>query len=151
MIKYALRCADGHLFESWFKDSAAFETLSNAGQLACAVCGNPDVDKAIMAPAVSTRDESAAQIPSGNSLPEPAGPLSAPASPAETALRALRKHVEKNSRYVGESFAEEARRIHETDAEKEAIWGEASLDDARLLHQDGIPVTPLPWFNRRDD
>ena len=52
MIKYALGCAEGHEFESWFSDSAAYERLRKRRLVACPECGSTDVDKAIMAPAV---------------------------------------------------------------------------------------------------
>lgn len=83
--------------------------------------------------------------------PEVEAPLSKPASPAEAALRKLRDHLRKNSDYVGREFAEEARRIHDGEADQRAIWGEASREDAKALHDDGIPVAPIPWIARQDD
>lgn len=138
MIRYALKCAEGHEFESWFKDSAAFDSLSTAGQISCAVCGSTDVEKSIMAPAVSGKREETA-------------PLSAPAHPAEAALRQLRDHLSKNADYVGKEFASEARKIHEGEAEQRGIWGEATKEDAKSLADDGIPVAPLPFVNRTND
>jgi len=80
---------------------------------------------------------------------EPAeAPLSKPASPAEAMLTELRQHIERTSDYVGRDFATEARRIHEGEADKRSIWGEASLSDARELKDDGIPVAPIPWMRR---
>lgn len=140
MIRYALKCSEGHVFESWFKDSSAFESLSSAGQLSCAVCGATDVQKSVMAPAV------------GGKGPETeAAPLSAPAHPAELALRKLRDHLSKNSDYVGKEFASEARRIHEGEAEQRGIWGEATKEDAKSLADDGIPVAPIPFISRTND
>ena len=143
MIKYALKCAEGHVFDSWFQDSAAFDRLSDAGHLACAVCGGADVAKAIMAPQVSVPAKAGASEPAA----EAAGPLSAPASPAEQALQKLRAHVEANSDNVGRNFASEARAIHEGEAPARSIYGEARLDEAKSLVEDGIPVAPLPWGN----
>jgi len=140
MIRYSLKCAEGHEFESWFRDSAAFDTLAAAGQIACAVCGATRVEKTIMAPAVS-----------GTRRPDAEGPLSKPASPAEAALKKLRQQIQENSDYVGRDFAAEARRIHEGEADARSIWGEASRDEARSLSEDGIPVAPIPWMSRRDD
>lgn len=141
MIKYALKCRDGHAFEAWFRDSDAFDAMNRAGQVGCAVCGMTEVEKTIMAPAVGK----------SGADPEPAAPLSTPASPAEQALRKLRDHLRKSSDYVGKEFAEEARRIHDGDAEERAIWGEATREDARALSEDGIPVAPIPWMSHRDD
>lgn len=140
MIRYALRCADGHDFESWFRDSAAFDTLDRAGQVLCSVCGSTDVKKTLMAPAVS-----------GTGKNDTAPVLSKPASPAEAALKRLRDHVKANSDYVGREFAAEARRMHDGDTDERSIWGEATLEDAKSLHDDGIEVAPLPFFSRQDD
>ena len=137
MIRYTLKCEGGHTFDSWFRDSNAYDTLAAAGQVACVVCGSTDVEKAVMAPSVRAEG--------------PATELSKPRSPAEHALAKLRDHLEKNSDYVGQDFAAEARRIHDGEADARSIWGEARLDDARALHEDGIPVAPLPWITRRND
>ena len=136
MIRYNLRCADGHAFEAWFRSSAAFDEQRAAARVLCAVCGSAEVEKAPMAPSVRGGRE--------------AQPLSRPASPAEAALAKLRRHIERTSDYVGPDFAAEARRIHEGEAEKRAIWGEASREDARALKDDGIPVAPIPWMRRSD-
>ena len=158
MIRYSLKCADGHVFESWFRDSAAFDALAKAGQVACAVCGDLRVAKAIMAPAVAAARASAADVPSPPkpNAPAPAAPapmpmLSAPASPVERALSELRRHLSENADYVGRRFAEEARRIHVGEADERAIWGEATAEDAQALRDEGVPVAPLPFLSRRDD
>lgn len=130
MIRYSLACEDGHAFESWFADAAAFDRLAAAGQLSCAVCGAPGVKKALMAPQVA---------PSGK------GVLAATLSPAEEALAALRHKVESESEYVGLSFAAEARAMHEGEKPERPIYGEARPDEARSLIEDGIPVAPLPF------
>lgn len=139
MIQFSLKCAEGHRFDSWFQSAEAFDTLKAAGHVACAVCGGTQVEKAVMAPRVST----ARKKPVPNS-PE-ARPLSAQASPAEQALAELKAHVEANSEYVGMEFAREARAMHDGDAPERAIYGEARIDEARKLLEDGVPVAPLPF------
>ena len=139
MIQFSLKCAEGHKFESWFQSADAFDKLRAAGHVACAVCGGTDVEKAVMAPRVSTaRKKVRAEEPQER-------PLSAPASPAEQALAELKAHVEANSEYVGMEFAREARAMHDGDAPERAIYGEAKAEDARKLLEDGIPVAPLPF------
>jgi hypothetical protein len=137
MIRYALKCKEGHQFESWFQDSVTFDRLQAAGHVACAVCGDSAVEKAIMAPRVRTKES------------DTPAPLSTPAHPAEQALRALREKVEAEADYVGETFATEARRIHDGEAQDRPIWGEANLADAKSLADDGIPVVPLPFAPTR--
>ena len=138
MIRYNLKCARAHEFEAWFRSSAAYDEQRKAGHVGCAVCGVTDVEKAVMAPALMA------------AVPDLAPSLSKPASPAEAALAALRRKIETTSDYVGRELAAEARRIHDGEAGERAIWGEASLDDARALNDDGIPVAPIPWMRRTD-
>jgi len=134
MIKFALKCADGHSFDSWFQNGEAYTRLSAAGHVACAICGNAKVEKAIMAPRVGPKTNS-----------EVARPLSAPASPAEQAMRELRKHIEDNSENVGRNFTKEVRDMHYGDSPQRSVHGEAKLEDAKSLIEEGIPVAPLPW------
>lgn len=133
MIRYALRCDNGHDFDGWFRSAAGFDALNGEGQVSCAICGSASVQKAPMAPAVPTRDEPAAR------------PLDAAASPLEAKLAALRRHVEQNSDYVGDSFATTARQMHEGEIPHRSIHGEARLEEARKLIEDGVPVAPLPF------
>ena len=136
----------------------------------CTQCGTAEVEKAIMAPRVqsSRRSAAAAQesaarkaMAQNRAASQPAGAasdsetsapaltappkLSEPATEQERALAALRKEVEANSEYVGESFADEARAMHLGDAPERAIHGEAKLDEAKQLIDDGVPVVPLPF------
>ena len=131
MIRYALRCDSDHGFDSWFGSAEAYDRLHAAGQVTCPDCGSTRVDKALMAPSVS---------------PSRTATLSAPRDAREAALAELRRRVEENADYVGLEFASEARRIHAGDAPERAIWGEAKIDEARRLLEDGVPVAPLPFL-----
>ncbi|MFC0202276.1 DUF1178 family protein [Paracoccus rhizosphaerae] len=133
MIRYALRCEQGHDFDGWFRSSGGFETMRDAGQVTCAECGSAKVDRALMAPAVT----------------EKRALLTTPRNKAEAALEALRRKVEENSDYVGLRFAEEARAMHDGDRPARAIHGEARPDEARKLIEDGVPIAPLPFIPRR--
>lgn len=141
MIRYALKCAEGHSFESWFQSADAFDGLAAKGLVNCAVCGGTDVKKALMTPKVAADQTSEAVA----EAPLPAKPLSAPPShPAEQMLRALREHVEKTSTYVGGNFANEARAMHLGEIPEKPIHGEANAAEAKALIKDGVPVLPLP-------
>ena len=135
MIRYRLKCDQGHEFESWFGSTSAFDSLRKAGHLACAQCGSTQVDKALMAPSVATAEAD----------PQP---LATPASAIEERLAALRKHVEATSDYVGTDFATQARAMHLGEAPERPIWGEARLEDARALVDEGVPVAPLPFVGK---
>lgn len=154
MIQYALKCADGHGFDSWFQSADAYDRLVRAGHVHCAVCGSTRVEKAIMAPRVqsarSAAPASPAASPEPQAPPPPArGALSRPSSRMEAALAELRRAVEANADYVGAGFAAEARAIHDGEAPDRPIWGEARAEDARKLAEDGVPVTPLPFLPAR--
>jgi hypothetical protein len=138
MIRYNLKCAEGHGFDSWFQSAGAFDSLKASGHLACAVCGTSQVEKALMAPRVAASEKA-----------EPERPLSQPASPAEQALARLRAHVEANSDYVGRDFVSEARAMHLGEAPERPIWGEARGDEAAALADEGIPIAPLPFTPSR--
>ncbi|QBF32922.1 DUF1178 family protein [Thalassococcus sp. S3] len=137
MIQYALKCADGHTFDSWFQSAEAYDKLESAGMVTCAVCGSSQVEKAVMTPRV------------GSSRSEPSTALTGPASPAEQALADMRRHVEENADYVGTDFASEARAMHVGDAPERSIYGEARPEDAKQLIDDGVPVAPLPFLPPR--
>ncbi|MEZ5863635.1 MAG: DUF1178 family protein [Geminicoccaceae bacterium] len=170
MIRYALRCGAGHEFEGWFKSSAAFG--EEAASLTCPICGDGSVQKAIMAPAVMQRGTSPAEAeaqsapaagPAAGGAAAPAGEFAAPAVPtaaltprqvelakALMAMRRLRAHVEASFENVGKRFAEEARKIHYEEAEARDIFGQATLDEAKELLEEGIEVLPLPDLPKLD-
>ncbi len=135
MILFALRCAADHEFEGWFRNGSAFETQSAAGEIVCPSCGSKKVEKAPMAPhlAKSRKDEGA---------PSP--------SQIRKALEEVRREIEANCDYVGDRFAEEARRIHYGETDRRSIYGEASADDARTLSEEGIEFARIPWPSRTD-
>jgi hypothetical protein len=53
MILYNLRCHKDHVFETWFRDSAGYDSQTKAAVIECPVCGSNKVEKAIMAPHVT--------------------------------------------------------------------------------------------------
>jgi len=136
MILFKLKCGADHEFEGWFRDGAAYERQAARGLIACPECGNSAVEKAPMAPRVARS--------SGEQKPPP--------SPDQLRhmLQQLRKHVESSCDYVGDRFAEEARRIHRGEGDARAIYGEASEDDSRALADEGIEVMRLPWVPPND-
>ena len=135
MILFTLRCASGHEFEGWFRDGDTFEAQQKAAEIACPECGNAQVEKALMAPNIA---------PSRRKGP--------PISPAQmrAALVELRRQVETNCDYVGERFAEEARKIHYGEADAHGIYGEATAEESKELAEEGISVGRIPWIPTTD-
>lgn len=128
MIRFHLKCDQDHAFESWFQSGEAFDKLVAGGLVNCATCGSTAVSKSIMAPAISTSNQ-----------------ITAPKM-TENALAELRSKVEANSDYVGSSFVKEARDMHDGLVPERPIYGEAKMDEAKKLLDDGIPVMPLPFI-----
>ena len=133
MIRYALVCDHEHLFEGWFGASADFDDQSARGLVECPACASRAVRKQIMAPAVSgtkSRGVNAPDQPTRQMMME--------------AISKVRRHVEENFDYVGDTFAKEARAIHEGRSEERGIYGEASPTEVQALVDDGVPVAALP-------
>ena len=146
MIRYTLKCDKEHSFDSWFASAAAYESLQARGLVSCTICGSTAVEKALMAPAVRPARKAAA-APEARAGAE--GPLGAPQTGIEEAFAAMRQAVEAHSDYVGVNFVAEARAMHEGAKPERAIHGEARLDEAKALLDDGIPVMPLPFLPKR--
>jgi hypothetical protein len=168
MIRYALNCERGHTFESWFQNSAAYDKQAKRGLVSCPVCGSAKVEKAIMAPRLARAEAVEPVEPPSQLLPQtpPASPSSerVPVAPPPSAaatkaavammsgaerelrqkLKELRDHVAKNANYVGSRFPEEARKIHYGETEHHSIYGEASPEEVKELHDEGIEFHPLP-------
>jgi hypothetical protein len=139
MIKYALGCAAGHSFESWFPDSAAYEQQRKRSLVACPECGSTRVEKAIMAPAVRGAERAAGE-------PQ-AGPLKDDSRRhARDMLARIRREIEANTDDVGAKFPEIARAIHLGDEPRRGIRGRASIDEAKSLIEDGVEVMPMPML-----
>ena len=88
--------------------------------------------------------------PSVNSLEKKQKkPLKTSTTKEQNFLRKLKKEIEKNSEYVGDNFEKEARAIHHGDSPERSIHGKTTIKQAKSLYDDGIPVTPLPWIDRK--
>jgi hypothetical protein len=149
MIKYALVCEAGHGFDGWFSDSAAYDKQVKRKLVTCPQCNSTKVDKAIMAPRIASSRRK--QESEHASEPPPAAPETstmAMMSPGEREfrkkLKELRDHVVKHAENVGPRFASEARKMHYGEIEHRSIFGEASLQDAKELNEEGVEFHPLP-------
>lgn len=136
MIRFTLRCEADHEFDGWFRDGGDFDTQKKRGFVACPVCNSAKVEKALMAPAVSTsRGREKVALAAGEEQRRLMGQL-----------REMAKKVRENADYVGDRFAEEARKIHFGETDPRGIYGEASVDDVKGLLEDGVDFMPLPEF-----
>jgi hypothetical protein len=149
MIRYALVCAKNHSFESWFQSSAAYDKQVKRGLVSCPACGTTEVEKAIMSPRLGAtkrrkRAEATAPAATGDESKAPVAMVSPQERELRTKLKELREHLIKNADYVGQKFPEEARKMHYGEIDHRSIYGEASPDEAKELHEEGIEFHPLP-------
>lgn len=140
MIKYDLICDQGHEFDGWFADSAAYDKLAERGLLSCSHCASSKVEKQLMAPGIPVKGNRKTEA----SLPMAAGAPNPDAQKMLEMMREYRKAVTANSEYVGQNFAEEARKMHYKESEARGIYGEAKPEEAKALIEEGIAVHPLP-------
>ena len=123
MIVFDLQCRDGgETFEAWFRSNADFEQQRAAGLVQCPFCRSASVEKAPMAPRLPRKG-------SGNPLAD---------------LAAMQAEMLKESRWVGDKFADTARAMHSGEIAPEQVHGQATLAQAKSLVDDGVPVAPLP-------
>jgi hypothetical protein len=123
MIVFDLQCRDGgETFEAWFRSGADYEEQREAGLVQCPVCQSANVGKAPMAPRLPRKGSDS----------------------AIAKMAAIQSEMLKNSRWVGDEFVDTARAMHSGEIEAAQVHGNATLEQARSLVEDGIPVAPLP-------
>lgn len=157
MIRYSLRCDKGHLFESWFQNSSAYEFQVKSKLVSCPRCASVKVEKAIMAPQIvgkkgrghapepAAADPAATNLPAGTAFADSSTPLfMAQERELRAKLKELRDHIVKTADNVGKRFPEQARAMYYGDIDHRPIYGETSLAEAKALIDEGVEVAPLP-------
>ncbi|MBL07943.1 MAG: hypothetical protein CML96_02640 [Rhodobiaceae bacterium] len=135
MIKYSLRCSDGHNFEAWFSSSKAYEDQTQDSLVLCPLCDSREIKKNIMSPNIGKKGN---KSNTNNDVKK-----------IEVMMNKVRKHVEKNYEYVGKKFPEEARAMHYEEKESKDIYGESSIEEAKELIEEGIDIHPIPGINKK--
>ena len=144
MILFDLKCGKGHVFEAWFRDGSSADRQMAGRKVACPECGNSKVAKAPMAPRIAGKGE-------GETKPQaPSKEMVAMSTKLRKELGELRAKVEANCDYVGEKFAEEARKIHYGETDPRSIYGETSKEEAHALADEGVEFARIPWLPRHD-
>lgn len=155
MIAFDLQCSGGHRFEGWFASSSDFDLQQSGGMLACPVCDDIVVRKALSVPNVGRKGNQVSSAPTNTPAPVPADQVSGEVVNAATLppvmlemmqkLAVAQTEMLKNSDWVGRDFAETARAIHYGEEADRLIHGETSPDEAQALAEEGINVAPLPF------
>lgn len=134
MIHYSLICENDHKFDGWFRNAEAYEQQHERGIVTCPVCTSSKVDKALMAPSLSRANSDKVSLSIGH--PEH--------RQLRAAMQALRDKVVAEADYVGDKFAEEARKIHFKEVDARGIYGEATREEVTGLIEEGVDFMPLP-------
>jgi len=145
MIRFDLVCEHAHEFDGWFDSNDAYDDQHKKGYVACPICGSEKISKQLMAPGIPTKANKSNAL----TAPEKTQKLLAASKTPEMkklikAVRKMRKDVEKTADNVGDNFAEEARKIHYKEAPARGIYGQATIDEAKELVEEGVQVMPLP-------
>jgi hypothetical protein len=150
MILYQLRCAKDHEFDAWFKDGQTCERQLARKTVECPSCGNRKVAKALMAPRIGSAEKKQPVALPAKPVAESQQPMSVMATAMRRHLQEVRAQVEANCDYVGDQFADEARKIHYGETESRGIYGEATEEEHQELTEEGVEVARIPWVPRSD-
>ena len=140
MPKYNLICKNDHQFEGWFDSEKSYLNQKKKRLVACPICDNVSIRRAIMAPNVSSKTKAKGRKSNQAFFN------------SRSALKHLKTWVEKNCENVGDNFAHEARSIHyDTKKENKAIYGKASREEIEDLKQEGIKTEVFPWIDDKEN
>ena len=149
MIVFDLECREGgHRFEGWFGSSEDFQRQQDRGLVACPQCGCAEVIKAPMAPRLARKGNQAADAPATRPAATTPAMTTPPALPPQAiammrAVAAMQAEALKSSHWVGERFADDARAMHYGDKNHQPIHGQATVEEARALVEEGIDIAPV--------
>lgn len=134
MIHYSLICENEHKFDGWFRNADAYDQQHKRGIVTCPVCTSRKVEKALMAPSLSRASSEKVSLSIGHPQHQE----------LRAAMQALRNKVTSEADYVGDKFADEARKIHFKEVDPRGIYGEATREEVAGLREDGVDFMPLP-------
>jgi len=130
MIAYDLQCINGHAFEGWFQDIAAYETQREKSLIACPTCNVTSV----------TRIPSTFAIKSSAPVEE----FSKEHADLVNASKKIIEFVEKNFDDVGCDFAKEALKIHYGASKARNIRGVSTKEEEKTLTEEGVQFFKVP-------
>ena len=166
MILFDIKCSDGHIFEAWFQNNEAYEQQIDNDLVECPLCGCTKTSKSLMSPNISAKGEiireayQSEQDSEDHKVTVSAHSNSSKEVSSDDVKRALdhmhntmskfRRQAEKSCEYVGDDFADEARKIHAGESEKRGIYGETTISETEELLEEGIDILPVPGLNKLD-
>ena len=140
MIKYLLKCANKHEFESWFSDSSEFEKLKKKNLIECIYCQSKKIDKSIMSPNIVGKEKIIEKKFNYKEFHK-----------IKKDLLKIRKFVEKNFEFVGNNFSKEVREIYYDNKKNKNIYGTATSQERLELEDEGIDIANIPWVKNKEN
>ena len=138
MIKYNLKCSNGHEFKSWFSDSNEFDKLNKKRLLECIYCSSKKIKKSIMAPMVS----------GVKSKEDNTSLINKKLSSKKKELLQIRNYIEKNFEFVGDKFSEKVREVYYDKKTRKTIYGTTTKEEREELAEEGIDLLSIPWVSK---
>ena len=138
MIKYNLKCQNGHEFKSWFSSSSEFDKLKKKNLLECIYCNSKNISKSIMAPSISVIKGKKIELKDVDKY----------FKHEKDQLMKIRKFIEKNFEYVGKDFSKKVREIYYDKKSKKTIYGTTTPEEREELAEEGIDLLSIPWVNK---
>ncbi len=138
MIKYNLKCQNGHEFKSWFSSSSEFDKLKKKNLLECIYCNSKNISKSIMAPSISVIKGKKIELKDVDKY----------FKHEKDQLMKIRKFIEKNFEYVGKNFSKKVREIYYDKKSKKTIYGTTTPEEREELAEEGIDLLSVPWVNK---
>jgi hypothetical protein len=153
MKVYNLACPLDHRFEGWFASKEDCLSQQDKGMLACPVCDSTDITRMPSAPHIGKSSSTELAIPKAESENLSGGVVALTSSDHSQLeaqvqaafLRGMRELMGR-SEDVGDSFADEARKIHYKESPERSIRGQTTLDEAEALREEGIDVLSMPMI-----
>ena len=141
MIKYKLHCKDcSKVFDSWFASSKEFEKLKKLKYLNCENCKSINIEKSLMSPNLLNTKKDIKFIKDKK------------IKNVKNRIKKYQKFIKENFEYVGDNFSFKARSIHYNNkTEKKGIYGNATSDEVKELHEEGIETETIPWINDNEN
>ena len=131
MIVFNLTCTECEFsFEGWFDNTLAFNKQKKNKLINCPSCESLNIKKSLAAPNVGKKSNSKI-LKNKKTL--------------ANNIKKIKKIVEENFDYVGNKFADEAKKIKYGEVKDRPIYGEATIDETKELIDEEIKITTLPF------
>ncbi|BDT75358.1 DUF1178 family protein [Polynucleobacter sp. KF022] len=151
MKVYNLACPLDHRFEGWFASEEDCLAQQDKGMLACPVCDSTEITRMPSAPYISKSSSTELVAPKTESENLSGGVVALTGSDhshleaqVQAAFLKGMRELMGRSEDVGDSFADEARKIHYKESPERSIRGQTTLDEAEALREEGIDVLSMP-------